>query len=118
MWIPSDSDHNVDGDTVAEELVSQLTDETNIHRDEVDRMDNVHVAPDLPDSQADTVPTPASSPVDCEETQAAPIIDSATPQTSGHRHDSLQSHLPRHDSDQVTVRGRVVTKAELPVDQV
>ncbi len=110
MWVLSDSDHNVGRDTVTKELVSQLTDETNTHCDEVDRMDNVHVATDLPESQIDTAPTSASS-VDSEETQTVPVIDSDIPQISGHQHDNPQSDLLRHDSDQVTVRDRVVTRA-------
>lgn len=102
-WVLSDSDHNADGDTVAEELVSLLSDDAS-RSGEVDKMDNEHVIPDLPDSHADAVPTPASSPVDSHETQTVPVIDSDMPQTSGNQHDSSRSDLPRHDSDPVTVR--------------
>ena len=117
LWVLSDSDHNADGDTVAEELVSLLSDDAS-RSDDVDKMDNRHVIPDLPDSQADAVPTPASSPVDSHETQTVPVIDSDMPQTSGNQHDSSRSDLPRHDSDPVTVRGRVATRAGRVVKSV
>ncbi|KAK0154898.1 hypothetical protein N1851_002790 [Merluccius polli] len=129
LWVLSDTGHTV-RDTVAEELVSQLTNDTDTHCDTGDKMDNAHVAPDLPDSERVAAPTETTAPVDSGETQTnnaltqtTALADSeesgrlflslALPHSSGHR-----LNLPRHDSDQVTVRGKVVTRAGRVVNSV
>lgn len=129
MWVLSDSGHGVDGDSVKEELVSQLTDG---HKSHCDGMNGVHVV-DLPSSQHNRVPIPVSSfeetqtyPIptpgssseepqtdsdlalaschgDLAETQTVPVIDPDTPQTFGRRHVGPQSDLPRYVSDHATV---------------
>ena len=129
LWVLSDTGRTV-RDTVAGELVSRLTNDTGSHCDTGHGMD-VHVALDLPDSQrvaapiqttapvdseetqTDNVSTQTVAPVDSEETQTVPVVAPDIPHTSGHR-----PNLPKHDSDQIKVRDRVVTSAGRVVKSV
>lgn len=80
LWVQSDSGHAVDGDSVAEELVSQLTNDMEAPHDEAEALSE-HSSPD---SRNGIIPPSASSPILTEKTQTVPVNDSDTFQTAGH----------------------------------
>lgn len=103
-WVQSDVDHEDDGGSVEDELASLVSASADAPWEDVDR-------PDSPDPQVRTVPTPVVSPADSGEDRSALTADPDMHQSLSYDHADTQPDATGRNTDQVTVPGRVVTRA-------
>lgn len=109
LWVQSGEDYDGVGDTVPDELDSQLSDDLDTLGDGVDNTDDIHVGPNSPDLQTET--HAARYHVYSDQTSPVATTNPDGHQTSSYQHTSPELCLSRCDSDQVAVPVRVITRA-------